>query len=116
MKKITLTILVLIVLALIGGGVYWFLYMQTPAGTETVPTTRTGGFWPFARNPLPNVTVPVVDVATTTPFPENQEIPEVEIPALRKISATPVGGMGAFSIEGHSILRFIDRKIMSAML
>ncbi|MES3031455.1 MAG: hypothetical protein V4697_03525 [Patescibacteria group bacterium] len=111
MKKTTFIIFTVLIMALVAGGIYWFFYMRAPAETDpsTEPTTGRTGFWPFARNPSPQVVDTFPSVSTTTPFPDTQEVSEVELPQLRKISSTPVGGMGVISLEGFSILRFIDR-------
>lgn len=106
MKKTTLIITTLIILALIGSGVYWYLFLRVPAVETGTDTTTQNGFSPFNKGTTTNK--PPVKQSSSTSTPEQQNTP-VKLLTLRKLSATPVGGMSASTTANTAVIRFIDR-------
>lgn len=107
MKKSTFTIIILLIVALLGGWFFWFMYLQGPKTVSPTDVPEPNSFNPLNREPL--ATKPAetpVKVATTTQIPSNTPL---KLPILRKLSDTPVGGMAASTTASTTIVRFIDR-------
>jgi hypothetical protein len=117
MKRSTFIIIILIFIALIGVGMYVFIYSNSLSTNTDTETTPIDGFSPFARNTIiPNTNT----ISTTTTTATTSTNTEIELPKLRKLSDTPVGGMSASTTRVKStnlinkytdttIVRFIDR-------
>ncbi len=112
MKKTLSTILILLILALIGAGVYYYIYFYAKNPKITVPgsvnTTNNSGFSPFdttnpgTRNAATSTPVLQMPVSTTTSTVHH-------LLKLRQLSTTPIAGMTASSTASTSIVRFMDR-------
>lgn len=107
MTKKLLLLIIFLVLFFLGGAYYWLVILENP-----IPFTETeenpSGFNPFNRQ---NITPPV---ETTGPIEtENgNQVPITqapEIPVLRLLSETPVGGMSASTTASTTLVRFVDR-------
>ena len=109
MKKL---IFIIAVIAIIAGGVYWYLMISTPAdiivtGDDVTPS----GFIPFNR---PSTNTGGTNVGTSTGSGDNTATTSstaepVPIPVLRLLSNTPVGGYGASSTKDTTNVRWVDR-------
>ena len=113
LRKILISIIVILILGIIGAIMYWFIYLKNPTDINdniSLDNTSNSGFSPFDRSKPP---VKKSDTASTTDTVESDEmivenkIPE--IPKLRQLSITPISGISASSTKNSSIARFIDR-------
>ncbi len=113
MKKTIYIIITLLIIALIGGGVYWFFFMQTgiPDTTNDEGTSKSNIFNPFKRNTVTPSPVQTTQQSTSTVDDIVDEFVPTKIPALRKLSSAPVGGMAASTTASSTIVRFIDRGV-----
>ncbi|MEY2664400.1 MAG: hypothetical protein RIT04_208 [Candidatus Parcubacteria bacterium] len=108
MSKKSLTIIILIALAIVGVIWYFMFVRQTVTpGIGAGNTATTTGFFPLNSGGVPagqgsgkggNGT----GNSTTTPV-------VIKVPTLRHIYTTPVGGMVASTTASSTVLRFIDR-------
>jgi hypothetical protein len=97
--------LVLVVLLATAAFLYLFIFKQNTNTSNTTPSDNSG-FSPFGRpssNPQAN------NSGKNTDQGEQQTPSEVVIPALRLLSATPIGGYGATTTASTSIVHWIDR-------
>ncbi len=112
MSKTLFTIIIVAILGTLGGLYYWlFLMPNLNVQTDTSLTTNNT-FSPFESNP------PVKTnggsqggqqnggVAATTTSQDN-----VQVPNLRLLSKTPVGGMVASTTGSSTIVRWVDRGV-----
>lgn len=125
MRKSTFIIVMIIALALIGGGAYWLLFYTESNPTndiDTKSTTSSNGFSPFNRGPSGIVATSSNNTSTSTIINTNDTIDYslIKLPKLRKLSVAPVSGMSAsttkIKIQGATstaiditIVRYIDR-------
>ena len=92
-----------ILLALIGLVVFWFLFIRPASQTGSGSTTPTTGFSPFGSTNGQQQG----GGATAT---STQGVPVVtKIPYLRLLSDTPIGGYGATTTASTTFVRWIDR-------
>ena len=121
MKNITKFIIILIILALIGSGIYYWLYFvkDTNSNTDIVENGEGTGFKPLNSNNAPrsngNSTVSTSTNNTNTKVENNN----VSIPKLRQLSFSPIAGMYAsttkIKVQNSSttiektIVRYVDR-------
>lgn len=110
-QKTLIGILSLIFVALLAGGAYWFLFVR--GGTvATTPgsSSQQGapGFSPFDRGSTrPGQTGS--STASQQPGTTPQQSADGNPPALRLLSATPIGGYGATTTASTTIVRWVDR-------
>jgi hypothetical protein len=108
MSKKSLTIIILVALAIVG--VIWyfmFVWQATPPSTGAGNTATTTGFFPLNSGGVPagqgsNKGGNGASNGTSTAV-------AIKVPTLRHIYTTPVGGMVASTTASSTILRFIDR-------
>jgi hypothetical protein len=113
MSKTLFTTIILIVLGALGAAYYWF-FVRTPDLTVQTDTSLTTNstFSPFGTTPTPKLdntqglqqNGSTAAATTTTPAVG-------QIPALRQLSTTPVGGMMASTTASSTIVRWIDRGV-----
>ena len=108
-SKAVKTIVIVVILAALGAGAYWYFMVRPFQFPETTVTPSNGatGFQPIGR------TVPFSGQGTTT-AQNNQNKPvqtqnQAPIPTLRELSATPVGGYGAMVTASTTVAEWIDR-------
>jgi hypothetical protein len=104
-KKIFIIIIFLVILALIGAGLFLYFNNKTinpvPVVNNNFPQGRPGnGFYSTSTNQ---------DRPSTTTTIDNQYTPSSKILSLRKISQDPIAGAAAFSLNGQSYARFTDK-------
>ncbi len=120
MRKSTFILVIVLVVAILVGGMYWFYNRSTSPSDDTTNQPSNNGFSPFGRNDVktPDITTDTTPQATSTPVVVSNN--RIELPKLRQLSATPVGGMSASTTKMRSltlasttinatIVRFIDR-------
>jgi len=105
-KKLLTLIILLILLIVVGAGYYWLVYRGEPIPL-TVTEENPNGFNPFNRNTVTPPSNSNQPVGTTTKPAQVTE--EREIPTLRLISATPVGGFSASTTASTTVVRYVDR-------
>lgn len=102
-------ILAIVAILLLAGAAYWYFTPQAPQAAVTAGNNGSNGFQPLDRgsggagqntnNPsAPNN--PETNPPVATP---------ANIPALRLLSAAPIGGYGASTTAGVTVIRWIDR-------
>jgi hypothetical protein len=105
-KKTWRGITVVTILILLTGAVtYWYFFLRPTTQNPGTPTSPTTGFTPFGSNPAGNNQsngIGNTGTGTTTPL-------QVVIPALRLLSAAPVGGYAASTTASTTVVRWIDR-------
>ena len=112
-KKTIIAIIVFIVLALIGVGVWYFYFrVGVPEQVPTIPSVPS--FGSGGTNTIPGRVVqprnPEYATSTVSSHtPPNGVAATSSVPTLRELSQTPVGGFTASSTGTTSIVRFIDR-------
>ncbi len=109
LKTILKTLTFILILALIGFGVYWYLYLRTTSTTPTGDSTEQGGFSPFDRNNKPSGDTAPIENNTKQNIEDIAPEKVTEIPKLRQLYTKPVSGLSASSTKTSSIARFIDR-------
>ena len=104
-KTSQIIIAVAILILLIGMVAFWFFFMRS--GTPTTPggTNPPTGFSPFGR---PGGQQQGGQTSTST-GPGASYPTDVTIPALRLLSATPIGGYGASTTASTTFVRWVDR-------
>ena len=125
MRKSTLTIIIIISVAVIAAGMYWFFFYNKTV-TPVTPVAGDQGFTTINRNPptskgatsttTSTTTTGITKTSTTT----SQYGTKMRLPKLRQLSTTPVAGMFASTTKikssalasttiDETIVRFIDR-------
>lgn len=111
MKKALIAIIVILVIAMVGGFIYyWYFYTKvTPLVIdENIP--QNTGFSPINR-PVKNTpaisTTTVIQATTTNEILNNDGV--YKAPKLRQLSESPVSVVSASSTATTSIVRFVDR-------
>ena len=95
----------LIVLIIIAGLAYWFLFMRQSVTTTSSNTTSTDStFSPFNKNGKQGTSNP--NNSTSTNASSSQAM---VVPSLRLLSSTPIGGYGASTTARTTFVRWIDR-------
>jgi hypothetical protein len=120
MRKSTIILIIILVIAILVGGMYWF-YSKNIATPEDSNITQTqNGFSPFGRNEVKTPVTSNTISTQSTSTPVTQNVGPIQLPKLRQLSVTPVAGMFASTTKMKSltlasttinttILRFIDR-------
>jgi hypothetical protein len=117
MKKLIISLIVILSLAIVGGGVYyWYFFILNP-NVAPIPTNISISdiFSPFNNAPVTTSNEPVVTqpVDNSSGGDENtivvDNVPVFSLPKLRQISKTPVAGFFASSTASTSIVRYMDR-------
>lgn len=105
-KKILTSIFIVLLLAVLGLGIYFFFSRQNSSGQDFGQTVRN--FFPFGRNSDKTLN-DVGSGAISTTTPENP-IDMVEIiPRLREVSSEPTAGATAIDTPGKTTIRFVER-------
>lgn len=109
MSKKTLTAIIVIILIALGVSYYWFFVRIPNLAVNSGNGNGSSGngiFAPFGGSAPTNAgnTQNATTSTTTATLPT-----AIPVPALREISATPVGGMIASTTASTTILRWIDR-------
>lgn len=108
MTKKLLFLILFLILFFLGGAYYWLSYLGNPVPfTETEENPQ--GFNPFKRASITPPTNTTGPVSTTTENMPPTSITPPQIPALRLLSTTPVGGMAASTTASTTLARYIDR-------
>ncbi len=114
MKKILITILVLIVLGIVGEGLYWYFYVLNPSKDKPakVVSSLDTGFSTFGDNKTSQNT----ESDASKDKQESTTTEEVvvdnsayTVPKLHQISTTPVAGYVTSSTASSSSVRFVER-------
>jgi hypothetical protein len=108
MKKRTYTIIAVVVLVLVVAALaaFWYFFMRPATPTTGTTTSPTTGYSPFGRPSTGNN----IGTTTTNNNNGNNGTPTiVKVPALRLLSATPIGGYGASTTASTTVVRWIDR-------
>ena len=94
-----------IIILLIAMVVFWFLFMRNHGTGKGSGSTQTSGFSPFGgTGGKQHGTTTSSGNGSQGSYPT-----EVIIPALRELSATPIGGYGASTTASTTIVHWIDR-------
>ena len=108
-RKISYSIIIIAILAVIGVFAYFFLYLNKPAPKGEITTSTENPF-----NPLnPSGTSPTQTQSndttngTTSVIYNSGQI--YQLPKVRQIWTTPVGGFVASTTGGTAFVRFVDR-------
>ncbi len=114
MKKTLAIITILLILSLIGAGLYYYLYFYSKNPKLNLPNntgSTNSGFSPFdnsnSGNKTSSTSTQSSNIATSTNTKTTDS--EYKNPKLRQISTTPIAGMTASSTASTSIVRFMDR-------
>jgi hypothetical protein len=101
MPRKTPTIISIAIIALvIIGTVLWFLFAHQTGLNSSTTNNPNSGFSPFGRHGSQNTeTGPISNEGSTA----------ASMPALRLLSATPIGGYGASTTASTTIVRWVDR-------
>ncbi len=110
MSKKTFTLIVLIILIALGGGYYWF-FVRVPSlsvntGSGSNGSSGNGIFASFGQTGQSNSGGKTSASSTNT---RSTAPTALAVPALRELSAMPVGGMMSSTTASTTILRWIDR-------
>ncbi|MDO8430594.1 MAG: hypothetical protein Q7S72_01220 [Candidatus Taylorbacteria bacterium] len=106
MKKILITIIVVMILAILGGLYYWYFHIQNPTKpiTKTTAPAETPAFSPFGSTEIPTPTA-----TSTASVKEDTATEDTDTsykqPKLRQMSTTPVAGF----VASTSAVRYIER-------
>ena len=117
MKPLTKLMLSILFLLALAGGAYWYLFFYGPGNeipVDTGGTGSTGGFIPL--NP-PNDSTPTPTSSAGDPnnnqngssSPTTNIVGQEQMPALRLLSNSPIGGYGASTTASTTVVRWIDR-------
>jgi hypothetical protein len=120
MKTSTKFIIAVLILLALAGGVYWYIFFYGPGnGTPTVNNTNngtTGGFVPLnaPNNNTNQTTNNSTNNNNNTNSDNNQNSSSTpviteKVPALRLLSANPIGGYGASTTASTTVVRWVDR-------
>ncbi len=104
-KTSTLIIIALIILVLLAFGLFWYFFMYSKNSSTGTTNNPTSGFSPFGQTGGHQQGTS----GSNTNNPNTTYPTEVVIPALRQLSATPIGGYGASTTASTTIVRWIDR-------
>jgi hypothetical protein len=114
MSKKGFTILILLILAILGG-IWWYLFRVSPIAPAGDDNGDSSYIFPFGQRPTttPTGTGGLVtntgDTGTTTTIDLGAGSIEEIIPRLRQISAVPTAGAVAFNVGSSTIVRYIER-------
>lgn len=111
LRKILISIIVVLILASIGAILYWYFYLNNTDSNIGEGSTNTSGevFSPFDRSGNKSNNNNITPSATTTENKVEEEVVVQKIPKLRQLSIMPVSGISASSTASTSIARYIDR-------
>src|ERR1035437_4467512 len=110
-KKISYTIIIILILAILGGFAYFFFYANKPA-----PKGNTNGRTVSVQNPFVPFSGSEVnnnqgsnssEVNGTSTITNNGQI--YQYPKVREIWPTPVGGFMASTTASSTFVRFVER-------
>ena len=107
MPRKTFYILIVTIVIIILGFVFWYFFLNTSpiSQNQNSQTGQSNGFAPFGKTDNNQQGNSVSGNGNS-----NQNSPtEVKIPALRLLSATPVGGYGASTTASTTIIDWVDR-------
>jgi hypothetical protein len=105
-KKTTAIIITIILVIILALAAFWYFFMRPSTPTTGTSTSPTTGYSPFGRPSTGNNN----QTGTTSNSNGNTSTPTiVKVPALRLLSATPIGGYGASTTASTTIVRWIDR-------
>ncbi len=105
-NKTLLVVIIAIVLLLLAGLAFWYFFLRSPAPATTTTNPPATGYSPFGRNGTSNNGTGSTATTTNT-NPNTNSL--TQLPALRELSATPVGGYAASTTASTTIIRWIDR-------
>lgn len=111
MTRKTSTIIIILLIATLAFLGYYFYTSNIGTGGEGGEDTESplGGFWPFGRGTV-TPSAPVVDTEDPDTDGDDDPLPPIEIPKLRKLSDFAVGGFYATSTASStSIARYVHR-------
>jgi hypothetical protein len=105
-RKSSILIVLVVVIVVIILVAFWYFFLRSPAPTTTTSAPPATGYSPFGRSTGNNDT----GNQTKTVTGNNQSTnPITQLPILRELSATPVGGYAASTTASTTIARWIDR-------
>lgn len=99
-----------IITLLIAGVAYWWYFLRIPSFPDLTPNNNTGSgnFVPIDRPSTPSAGDQTnTSTPATSPTPDSSST--INLPTLRQLSSTPVGGYGIVSTPGTTTIRWIDR-------
>jgi hypothetical protein len=110
-KKISYSIIVILILAILGGFAYFFFYANKPApkgNTNESTVSVQNPFVPFGGNGVNNNQGSNGSgVNSTSTIANNGQV--YQYPKVREIWPTPVGGFVASTTASSTFVRFVDR-------
>jgi hypothetical protein len=111
MRKIINITIVIVVILIIAGLAYWYLFLLKPAQTPATAENQNPetGFVPLNRATTPSSGQNNVSQGTNAATSTKIVTVVAPLPVLRLLSATPVGGYGASTTASTTIVRWIDR-------
>lgn len=102
----------ILLISIIGYGIYWYLYLRNDGGNTPNINTQTdeGGFSPFGRSEAKN-TEQKNETGESAGVDKDKtgDTAVTAIPKIRKLADFPVSGLSASSTKSSSVARFIDR-------
>ncbi len=111
MKKIIDILIAIVIVLILAGGVYWYMFLRVPTtAPNNIPNQQqpTTGFVPLNRTVSTTTKTANTGQGNATTTITNI-IPIVPLPVLRILSSTPVGGYGASTTASTTVVRWIDR-------
>lgn len=111
--KTPIIIISLFILLALVAGAYWYFFFNSDTGDELTDLNDPNplsGFSPFDRQPIISRNPVATPAASGSPgaVPEATENIE-DLPTLRLLSNTPVGGYGASTTATSTAIRWVDR-------
>jgi hypothetical protein len=108
-RKISYTIIIVLVLAILGGFAYFFFYLNKPA-PQGGATSGQSPFSPFSSGgggAIGNQGSNTNGVSGTSTIANNGQL--YQFPKVREIWPTPIGGFVASTTASSTFVRFVDR-------
>ena len=103
-RKLSYTIITIIILAVLGAFAYFFFYLNKPAPPGNSVTAQNP-FSPFGSGGSSNAQKP----GNNTPNVSTQNGQTYQYPKVRELWPTPIGGFVASTTASSTFVRFVDR-------
>jgi hypothetical protein len=108
-RKLSYTIIIILILAILGGFAYFFFYLNKPAPTGSTISGQNP-FTPFGGggvNGNGGSSANGVNGTSTSTIANNGQV--YQFPKVREIWPTPIGGFIASTTASSTFVRFVDR-------
>ena len=107
-RKISYSIIIILILAILGGFAYFFFYLNKPAPAGNNSISTQNPFTPFGGGGVnSNQGSNTNGVNGTSTVANNGQI--YQYPKVREIWPTPIGGFVASTTASSTFVRFVDR-------